>query len=105
MKIFLPERAVVSRPRAMGDGRQCGAQLTARADAELGEYLAQVPLDGARRQEQLGGDLRVRQAVAGQPRDEGFLRRELVRGLGGACAYGLAGGVQLPAGALGERLQ
>ena len=88
----------------MGDGRQRLAQLTARADAELDEYLAQVPFDGTGRQEQLGGDLRVRQAVAGQPRDECFLRRELVRGLDGALVYGLAGGDQLPAGALGERL-
>src|SRR6516165_9007392 len=40
-----PERTVVSRPRAIGDCRQCLAQLTAGADAELGEYLAQVPFD------------------------------------------------------------
>jgi hypothetical protein len=71
---------------AMGDGWQYLAQLTARGDAELGEYLAHVPFDGTGRQEQLGGDLRVRQTVAGEPRDERFLRRELVRGLDSAFA-------------------
>jgi hypothetical protein len=36
---------------------QRGGQLAAGADAELGEYLAQVPLDRARGQEQRpGGD-------------------------------------------------
>src|SRR5580692_1590660 len=68
MKIFFTERTVVSRPRAMGDGRQCLAQLTARADAELGEYLAQVPFDGAGRQEQLGGDPSGRPRAPGSPR-------------------------------------
>ena len=48
---------------------QRGLQFVARADAELGEHLAQVPLDGARAEEQPRADLRVRQAVAGQPGD------------------------------------
>jgi hypothetical protein len=55
----------------MGDGRQCLAQLTARADAELDEYLAQVPFDGADGQEQLGGDLRVGAAADGVPESPG----------------------------------
>jgi hypothetical protein len=48
---------------------QRGLQFVAGADAELGEYLAQVPFDRARAEEQLGADLRVRQAVAGEPGD------------------------------------
>ena len=39
------------------------AELPARADAELAEHLAQVPLDGARAEEQLRADLRVRLPV------------------------------------------
>jgi hypothetical protein len=49
--------------------RASGIQFPAAADAELGEHLAQAPLDLPRRQEQLRADLRVRQAVAGQPGD------------------------------------
>ena len=38
------------------------AELPARADAELPEHLAQVPLDRARAEEELGADLGVRAA-------------------------------------------
>jgi MFS family permease len=55
-------------------GGQDAAELAARGDVELGEDLAQVVLDRARGQEQPGANLRVRQAVAGQPRDLGLLR-------------------------------
>jgi hypothetical protein len=55
--------------------RQRGVQFVAGPDAELGIYLAQVPFDRAGGQEQLGADLRVRQAVAGQPGDLLLLRR------------------------------
>jgi hypothetical protein len=48
---------MASCPRAGGVGRHCLAWLTARANAELGEYLAQVPFNGAGGQEQLGADL------------------------------------------------
>src|SRR5215469_15655640 len=60
---------------------QRGGQLAAGADAELGEYLAQVPLDRPRGQEQPGADLRISQAVARQPGDEGFLRGQRGDGL------------------------
>jgi hypothetical protein len=50
-------------------------ELAAGADAELGEDLAQVVLDCVRGDEQPGTDLGVGQAVAGQPRDLGFLRQ------------------------------
>ena len=65
-------------------------QLAAGADAELGEDLAQVPFDRARGQEQLGADLGVGAAVAGQPGDLLLLRREPVARLGAALAYLLA---------------
>src|SRR5262245_10199421 len=42
--------------------------LDTRRDVELVEEVAQVGLDGLRAQEQLGGDLRVRPAVADEPR-------------------------------------
>src|SRR5690349_7219196 len=60
---------------------QRGGQLAAGADAELGEYLAQVPLDRARGQEQPGADLRIGQAVARQPGDVGLLRGQRGDGL------------------------
>ena len=57
-----------------GRGRQAAvgqrrAELPARADPELPEHLAQVPLDRARAEEQLGADLGVRVPVGRQPRD------------------------------------
>ncbi len=61
-------------------------------------------LDRARTEEQPGADLQVRQAVAGQPRDLALLGGQLAGGLYGAFAGGLAGGRQLTAGPLGERL-
>ena len=73
-------------------------------DPELGEHLAQVPLHGARAEEQPRADLRVRQPVAGQPRDLPLLRGQLVARLDPALAHLLAGGQQLATGALGERL-
>jgi len=83
---------------------QRGGQLAAGADAELGEYLAQVPLDRARGQEQPGADLRIGQAVTRQPGNAGLLRGQRGDGLDVALAHGLAGGGQLPARAFGERL-
>jgi hypothetical protein len=66
--------------------------------------LVQVILDGARADEQLGADLGVGEAVAGGPGDLGLLGGELAAGLDGAFAGALAGGRQLSARALGERL-
>jgi hypothetical protein len=48
-------------------------ELAAGADAQLSEHLAQVVLDRPGGQEQPGADLRVGQAVAGQPGDLGLL--------------------------------
>jgi hypothetical protein len=55
-----------------------GWQLATGADAELGEHLAQVPLDRPGTDEELGADLRVRLAIAGHPCDERLLRGELI---------------------------
>jgi hypothetical protein len=52
---------------------QTRTKLFARADAELGEHLAEMPLDGARTEEELRADLRVRQAISGEPGDLLFL--------------------------------
>ena len=49
----------------------------ARGDAELGEDVAQVVLDGAGTQEQAGADFRIGQAVAGQAGNLCFTRGQL----------------------------
>src|SRR5262249_17674145 len=92
------------QPRGAGAVGQRSVELPAGAELELGEYFAQVVLDGARADEQLGGDLRVGEAVAGQAGDLGLLRGERVARFHGALAGGLAGGGQLAAGPLGESL-
>jgi len=71
---------------------QRSLELQAGADPQLGENLAQVPLDGVRGQEQLGGDLRVGQARPGQPGNLVLLRGEVIARAGGARADGLADG-------------
>jgi hypothetical protein len=60
------------RPVAAAGG-QCLPELAAGGDSELGDDLGQVVLDGARAEEQLGGDLRVRQGRPDQLRDLGLL--------------------------------
>jgi hypothetical protein len=55
---------------------QRGVQVSAGADAELGEDLARVPFDRAGGHKQLGGDLEVGAAVAGQPGDERLSARK-----------------------------
>src|SRR5260370_878120 len=81
---------------------QDAGQLVAGADVELGEDLVQVVFDRARAHEQLGSDLGVGQAVAGQLADLGLPRGELGGGSGGAFAYPLASGTQLARGPFGE---
>src|SRR6185503_10869985 len=70
----------------------------------LGEHLAQVPLDGARTEEQLRADLRVRQSFASEPCDLSLLWSQFVAGLGDALAHSLAGGQQFTSGTVRERL-
>ena len=55
--------------------RQRGAETASRRDAELGEDLAEMPLDGAGADEQLRADLGVRETVSCEPRDLLLLRR------------------------------
>src|SRR5271170_1360167 len=81
-----------------------GSELVAGADAELGEDFPQVVGDGGRAEEQLGGDLGVGEAAAGQAGDLGLLGGERVARFDGALMGRLTGGRQLAAGTLGERL-
>src|SRR6478736_5578844 len=63
-----------------------------------------MPFDGARTEEQPRADLGIGESVARQPRDLVFLGCEVVAGLDDALAHPLTSCAQLPAGALGERL-
>ena len=67
-----PSAWLYRRPVAVPVGHRL-PELAAGGDVELAEDLAQVVLDRALGQEQLGGDLRVGQAFPGQPRDLGLL--------------------------------
>src|SRR5205814_1180132 len=86
------------------ESRQHAVEVPAGADPELGEHLVQVPLDGAGAEVELRADLGVRPALAGQPRDELLLGRELVARPRGALAHLRARGEQLVPGAFGERV-
>ncbi len=73
-----PSRRLAGGLLRLGAGRVAGqgpVELAARADGELGEDLAQVVLDRTGADEQPSADLGVREAVAGQPRDQGLLGR------------------------------
>src|SRR4051794_19293583 len=88
------------RRRLLVAARQRVVQALARADAELGEHLAQVPLDRPRADEQLGADLRVGAPVPGQAGDLLLLGRKLVARVVAAPAHLLAGREQLAPGAV-----
>jgi hypothetical protein len=78
--------------------------LVARGDAQLGENLVQVVLDGAGADEHLGRDLGVSLAVHGQPHDLRFLGGELDGRRDRPLGQPLAGRRQLSPGPRGERL-
>src|SRR6266566_10071140 len=62
----------VARQLRRRSGRVAGKhplELGAGVDAELEEHLAQVVLDRARADEQLGADLGIRQSAVGEARD------------------------------------
>src|SRR5258707_109439 len=63
-----------------------------------------MPFDGARTDEEPRTDLGIGEAVTGEASDLGFLSGEAVAGLDDAFAHSLAGGDQLDARSLGERL-
>src|SRR4051812_46263875 len=86
-----------------GGVRQRRAQLPAGLEPELGEHIAQMPLDGAVAEEQLGADLQVGVSVGGEARDLCLLHGERIVARVGALARGLAGGAQLACGTLRER--
>src|SRR5919201_4075468 len=80
------------------------AQLVAGGDVELGEHLVQVVLDRSRADEELGADVGIGKAVAGEPGDLCLLRGECIARVLRALACGFAGGLELATGALGEAL-
>lgn len=55
-----------------------GVELASGPDVQLPEDPPEVPLDGTGTEKQLRPDLDVRQAVSGEPRDLGLLRRQSV---------------------------
>jgi hypothetical protein len=87
----------------VGDSSKRVTELLAPADVELREDLAQVVLDGAWADEELGADLRVRLSVARHAGDLCLLRSENVEGVRGAPGHVFSGGRQFATGALGER--
>ena len=91
--------APLKLPGGSGDG---SAEVLAGGDAQFGEHVAQVPLDGMGADEQLGGDLLVGVPVPGELGDLGLPGGEVGEGLHGALAHGFPGGQQLAAGAFGE---
>jgi hypothetical protein len=99
-----PRRATGRRQSSPEPTPQLIVQFLARTDAEFHEHFAQVPFDGARADEQLRTDLRVRPAESSEPGDLGLLRCELLAGVGSTCPCRYAGGEQLPAGPLAESL-
>src|SRR5437763_3303429 len=100
-----PSDALVASLGAVGAATiERAAELLAGADVELGEHLAQVVLDSARADEQLGADLRVRLSLRGEPRDLRLLGGEDVTRLIDPLASGFSGGRELATGALGKPL-
>src|SRR5271155_5566500 len=93
------------RAASVSASRSCLRELSAGGDAELRVYLAQVPLDRARADEQFGADLRVRLSLTGEPGDLRLLGGELLARLGSVVADRLAGGLQLAASAFREGLK
>ena len=95
-----PSRRIVSRlEHGVVDGP--GRQLAAVADAELAEDRREVGLDGARADEQLGGEVAVRRAADDEPGDLQLVRgQQLVRG--DVLADDAAGGPQLGRRPFGE---
>src|SRR5512132_3720876 len=84
-------------------GLKSASQFASPSDAELGEHVAQVPLDGASTQEQAGSDVRVGEPVAGELGDLTLVRGEIVAGLGDPPTCLLTRCEELATGAFGER--
>src|SRR3954465_12683889 len=99
-----PPRVPLDRQRGARSTAERAGELVARGDVELAVDLVEVVLDRAGADEQPGADLRIRQAVAGEPRDLRLSCGELVQRFDAALASGLPAGPQLPRGALRERV-
>src|SRR3954452_19201030 len=104
--LSLAARARVPRPwrqrRRRGPSHQHLQELPARADPKLAEHVVQMPLDGARAEEEPRPDLRIRQALTSQARDLSLLRGQVVARLDRTLAHLLASRVKLSACAIGE---
>src|SRR6516162_1810757 len=81
-----------------GAGHAVAHELGAGGDAQLGEDLPEVVVDGARAEVQLRCDLLVGQALGDQPGDLQFLRGQLLDGGRVPLARGFSGGSQLSLG-------
>ena len=106
------QRAAGSRTRSDGSSLLGGrdvergiAQLFPRADTQLGEDLAQVPLDGARAEEQPRADLGIREALPRETGDVELLGGQVLARAGRSLPDLLAGRNQLAACTLGESRQ
>src|SRR3954451_9932828 len=103
-----PVPSLVVAVQVTGTGARLGGQhvdeLVARADVELAEDLAEVVLGSPRADEQPGGDLRVREAIAGQARNLDLLGRQVLACVVGALAGAFAGRHQPASRAPRERL-
>jgi hypothetical protein len=66
--------------------------------------VAQVPLHGARADEEAAGDLRVRETIAGKQGNSALLNGQVVASLDSPLSHRFAGGQEFAAGALGECL-
>src|SRR4029453_13823260 len=98
-------RSLVSVYLPVGQGE--ADQLGPRRHPQLHEHVAQVVVDGAPAEEQLGADLAVGPALPAKLDDLARVGGELAEGAGVALAGGLAGGPHLGRGPLGPggRLQ
>ena len=79
-------------------------ELVAGLDSELAKRLAQVIVDGAGADEQLGRDFLVGRTLGREAGDLCLLRGQLVTRLDAPFTRVLAGRLELDPGALGERL-
>src|SRR3954453_11648723 len=77
-------------------------KLPAGAHVEFGEDLAQMPLDGARADEELLPDLGIRTAISRESRDVDFLGRQFVKRVGSPLAHRFTSRCELMARPLGE---
>src|SRR5262249_55099446 len=84
--------------------RRKAGQLVARGDLELLEHLAQVVLHRSRADEELRADVGVGETIPGELGDLRLLGREHATRLVGTGPGSLPRCLELPPGALGERL-